>query len=176
MRRDQLEHLIRAAAVVSDDDTIVVVGSQSVLGSQPDAPAELLRSVEADLYPRNHPERAIVIDGALGEGSPFHDTFGYYAHGVGPETSVLGPGWEDRLVTVQNPNTNDVAGLCLEPHDAVAAKLAAGREHDVAFAATALAAGIVDAAMLRARIDALPVDEPTRAHAQSLLTLAESRS
>lgn len=32
MTRDQLEHIIRAAAVIADDDTIVIVGSQSVLG------------------------------------------------------------------------------------------------------------------------------------------------
>lgn len=176
MRRDQLEHLIRAAAQIADDDTIVVVGSQSVLGSWPDAPVDLLRSVEADLYPRTHPERAIVIDGAIGEGSPFHETFGYYAHGVGPETSVLGPGWEDRLVTVQNPNTRDAVGLCLEPHDAVAAKLAAGREHDVAFAAAALRAKLVSESTLRERIAALPLDDASRRHADGLLTLALTRS
>jgi hypothetical protein len=34
MTRDQLEHLIRAAAVIADDDTIVIVGSQSVLRRQ----------------------------------------------------------------------------------------------------------------------------------------------
>jgi hypothetical protein len=35
MTRAQLEHLIRAAAVIADDDTIVIVGSQSVLGQFP---------------------------------------------------------------------------------------------------------------------------------------------
>lgn len=175
MRRDQLEHLIRAAAQIADDDQIIVVGSQSILGAHPDAPADLLRSVEADLYPRDHPDRATVIDGAIGEGSPFHDTFGYYAHGVGPETSSLAPGWEDRLVEVRNPNTRDATGLCLEPHDAVAAKLIAGREHDVAFAASALRAGLVDEHVLRERVAATPTDHATREHALSLLTLAVSR-
>jgi len=32
MNRDQLEHVIRAAATIADDDEIVVVGSQAVLG------------------------------------------------------------------------------------------------------------------------------------------------
>ena len=27
------------------------------------------------------------IDGAIGEGSQFHQTYGYYAQGVGPETA-----------------------------------------------------------------------------------------
>ena len=87
MQREQLEHVIRAAASIVDDDEIMVVGSQAVLGAHPAAPAALLRSVEADVFPRNHPDRAILIDGAIGEGSPFHETFGYYAHGVGPETA-----------------------------------------------------------------------------------------
>lgn len=175
MRRDQLEHVIRAAAQIADDDQIVVVGSQSVLGAHPGAPADLLRSVKADVYPRDHPERAIVIDGAIGEGSPFHETFGYYAHRVGPETSALGAGWEDRLIPIRNPNTRDATGLCLEPHDAVAAKLIAGREHDVAFATAALRAGLVEQAVLRERLAAIPADEATRAHAASLLELAASR-
>lgn len=175
MRRDQLEHLIRAAAQIADDDQIVIVGSQAILGAHPEAPEDLLRSVEADLYPREFPDRAIVIDGAIGEGSPFHETFGYYAHGVGPETSTLAPGWEDRLVPVRNPNTRDATGLCLEPNDAVAAKLVAGRDHDVAFATSALRAGIVDEATLRERLGGVPVDDSTRDHALSLLALAAAR-
>ena len=68
MRRDELERVIRAAAEVTGDE-IVVIGSQAVLSQFPDAPEELLRSLEADVYPKNDPERAIEIDGALGDGS-----------------------------------------------------------------------------------------------------------
>src|SRR5262245_3747191 len=82
MNRAQLEHLIRAASVIADDDELIVIGSQSVLGQFPDAPASLLASMEADLIPRHHPERWDLIDGTIGEGSPFHLTFGYYAQGV----------------------------------------------------------------------------------------------
>ena len=58
MTRAELEHLIRAAADLAQDDEIVVLGSQAILGQFPDAPATLRVSVEADLYPRHHPERA----------------------------------------------------------------------------------------------------------------------
>lgn len=85
MRRADLEHLIRAAAAITSDE-IVVVGSQSVLGQFPNAPERLLVSLEADVYPRRNPSKSIEIDGAMGDGSMFHETFGYYAHGVGPET------------------------------------------------------------------------------------------
>ena len=57
MRRAELEHVIRAAAAVAEDDEIVVIGSQAILGQFPDAPDSLLISREADVYPRNHPER-----------------------------------------------------------------------------------------------------------------------
>ncbi len=105
MTRTQLEHLIRAAAVVSDVDDLVIVGSQAILGQFPNAPAELCVSMEADLYPRDRPERADLVEGSLGELSPFHETFGYYAQGVGPETATLPAGWEIRLVPVHNENT-----------------------------------------------------------------------
>jgi hypothetical protein len=38
MTRAQLEHVIRAAATIADDDEIVIIGSQSVLGEFPLAP------------------------------------------------------------------------------------------------------------------------------------------
>ena len=50
MRRHELEHLIRAAAAITNEYEIVVIGSQSILGAVPDAPAELLQSMEADMY------------------------------------------------------------------------------------------------------------------------------
>ena len=58
MNRLQLEHVIRAAATISEDDEIVVIGSQAILGRYPDAPEELCLSADADLYPRNRPDRA----------------------------------------------------------------------------------------------------------------------
>ena len=55
MTRQQLEHIIRASADIADDDEIVIIGSQAILGQFPDAPASLRVSVEADVFPKNHP-------------------------------------------------------------------------------------------------------------------------
>jgi len=82
MNRVQLEHVIRAAATIAEDDEIIVIGSQAILGQFPDAPAELCLSVEADVYTKNRPERSDLVDGSIGEGSPFHETFGSDALGV----------------------------------------------------------------------------------------------
>ena len=49
-----------------------------------DLPEVMQQSGELDIYPLRRPELAEVIDGAIGEGSPFHATFGYYAQGVAP--------------------------------------------------------------------------------------------
>lgn len=157
MTRQQLEHLIRAAAVIADDDELIVIGSQSILGSFPDAPSELLVSVEADLYPKNHPERADLIDGTIGELSPFHDTYGYYAQGVGPTTAILSAGWQSRLVPVRNENTRWATGLCLDAHDLVLAKYAAGRDKDLRFNAVAVRHKLVQRPILEERLPSMPI-------------------
>jgi hypothetical protein len=124
MRRSQLEHIIRAASSITGERDIVILGSQAILGQLPNAPDELLRSMEADVVPRNRPELSDLIDGSIGELSPFHHTFGYYAHGVGGETAVLSAGWKERLVPIANENTGGATGWCLEIHDLLLSKYA----------------------------------------------------
>lgn len=143
MNRKQLEHVLRASGSISGSRDLVVIGSQAILGSYPDAPAELLRSMEVDLFPMDVPERADLIDGSIGELSPFHETFGYYAHGVGPETATLPVEWKTRLVRVENENTGGIVGWCLSPVDLVASKLVAGRERDIDFVRGLLRFGLV---------------------------------
>jgi hypothetical protein len=101
MTRRQLEHVLRAAANISDSFEIMVVGSQSILGAFPDAPAELTLSMEAVVYPLHAPKLAELIDGSIGEGSMFHESFGYYAQGVDNRTAKLPTGWENRVVAVK---------------------------------------------------------------------------
>ena len=133
MRRRDLEHIIRSAGAIAESAELIVLGSQAILATHPDAPAELLVSQEVDVYPRDDPTKADLIDGSIGELSLFHEQFGYYAHGVGPETATLPPDWESRLVPVQNENTAGVRGLCLHPTDLAVSKLVAGREKDRQF-------------------------------------------
>lgn len=173
MRREDFEHVIAAAAEVAGEDEIVVIGSQAILGSYPEAPGELLASMEVDLYPAKDPEKAEAIDGALGDGSPFQRTYGYYAHGVGPETARAPAGWEDRLVAVPIParpgQRRGAVALCLEPHDLVLSKCAAGRERDWAFVKAALRNGLVDYAELQRRLADLS-DRDEEARIRKMLT------
>jgi hypothetical protein len=162
VRRHEFDHVIAAAADVTGETELVVIGSQAILGPFPDAPRSMLRSMEADLYPSRAPEKADGIDGSLGDGSHFHRTYGYYAHGVGPETAKAPANWEKRLVAVEIAarvsSRQRVVALCLEPHDLVLAKCVAGRERDWDFAREALAYRLVDEQVLLERIDDLPVD------------------
>lgn len=84
-----------------------------MLGQFPDAIAELLVSMEADVYPKNKAELSDLIDGSIGEGSSFQREFGYYAHGVDASTATLPDGWEQRLILVAGENTRQVRGLVL---------------------------------------------------------------
>lgn len=97
-----------------------------------------------------------LVDGAIGELSPFHETFGYYAQGVSVRTAVLPEGWRDRLVPLKASHVTH--GSCLEPHDCVVAKLVACREKDFAFAAALVNAGLIDLETISERIEGLDVD------------------
>jgi hypothetical protein len=174
VRRDELSHIIRAAARILDDATVVVIGSQSILASYPEVtlPDELTVSIEADLLPLGGDDDADKIDGAIGEGSHFHETFGVYGQGVGVRTAVLPDGWKDRLVPLVDPSTGAV-GWCLDPHDLCASKLIAGREKDLDFVEAAVVHRLIDARLVDERL--VGVDDlrtgAARARAQRLESL-----
>jgi hypothetical protein len=159
MTRDELAHILRSASRIVGEQDIVVIGSQSILGSFTDSelPDPAIASIEADLAFLDDPDHAKAdkVDGAIGEDSQFHATFGYYGQGVSVTTALLPAGWRDRVVVFDNADTQPGRGLCLDPHDLVVSKLAAGREKDFGFAAALLLAGLVDADVLSGRAETL---------------------
>ena len=168
MTRDELAHVLRAAARIAEDGDILVVGSQAILGShsETELPEETWLSVEADLVfldPVDGPEKAERVDGAIGELSQFHETHTYYAQGVDLTTAKLPAGWQDRVVAFQPGAAVPAAAACVEKHDLVVSKLVAMREKDRAFAMALLRAGLVELDVLRERAEALDsVPPPTR--------------
>jgi hypothetical protein len=157
--REELEHLIRAAAEVTNEYEFVVVGSQSILGPIPNPPAELTMSMEADIYPLNAEEKADAIDGALGEGSRFHETHGYYAQGVDSTTACLPQGWKERLKRIQSAATNGRVGYCLDVLDLFMAKTAANREKDREFNIALMRHGYVSPRAAIEMVALMPVDD-----------------
>ena len=161
MRRSELEHLIRASGEIAEDDEIIIIGSQAILGQFPDAPVRLLVSMEADIFPKNRPEKADKVDGAIGEGSSFHQLHGYYAQGVGEKTAVLPHGWRKRLFVVNNENTNGVTGLCLDVHDLAISKMVAQRPKDIEFIQELIRHDMIQQATMLDRLEKTEMQEET---------------
>jgi hypothetical protein len=143
MRRNQLEHAIRTACQIIGRPAVIVVGSQSILGTfgEDQLPAEATMSAEIDILPiaDNNDETARladIIEGVAGELSSFEELHGFSIDGVDLNTSALPVGWRDRLVRVQNANTAapdgepQYTGWCLDKEDLCVAKLCAFREKD----------------------------------------------
>lgn len=162
MERDDLEHLIRAAAAVTHEYEFIIVGSQAILGSVSNPQPELKMSMEADMYPRSAPEKSNLIDGTLGEGSRFHDTHRYYAQGVGPETATLPEGWQERLHRVQTRATELKVGYCLDVLDLFMSKAFANREKDREFNMALLRYGYVTPRRAIDTVTLMPIDERSK--------------
>ena len=156
MRREELEHLLRAASAIAERRDVLVLGSQAILGTydEDELPAETTISIEADLAFLADDDQAIAdrVDGYIGEDSQFHRTHGFYGQGVAVSVAILPDNWFERLVIIEGSNTKPARGLCLEPHDLVIAKLIAWREKDLEFAAALIGAGLVDVAVLHDRL------------------------
>jgi hypothetical protein len=169
MRRDQLEHAIRAACQIIGRPEVIVLGSQSILGTfrEDELPVRATMSGEVDILPiadSNEETKHLAndIEGVAGEFSPFEALHGFRIDGVDLNTSSLPEGWRDRLVKVQNANTAGPAGglqftgWCLDKEDLCVAKLCALREKDQNFVSELLRAGLVDPGVVATRLATVP--------------------
>jgi hypothetical protein len=166
VNREQLAHVLRAACTVAHDPNVLVLGSQSILGSfdEDELPPEATASIEADIAFLDDTDRqkADRVDGAIGELSAFHDTNGVYAEGVHVETAILPVGWENRLVGWDLESSHPASPRFLDPHDVAAAKLAAGRAKDKDFVSALIRVGLLDVAVIRRRASLLPAESDPR--------------
>lgn len=170
MTHDELAHVLRASAAISNETSFVLVGSQAVLLLLEQPPADLLVSTEIDLYPALHPEKADLIDGAIGANSTFHDTFGYHVDGISPETASLPNDWMSRAVRTY---FGDVTAICPDLHDLVVSKCAAGRDKDADFVRILLANGSVAVTTLLERIAML---DPAKHNVQHITQWTQRRA
>lgn len=105
--RADLERAVRSLCYHFKTDTVVIIGSQSVLVGWPDAPVLMRTSGEIDAYPANARqweqankplEASEEIFAFFGAMSAFAEAFGFYIDGVDDRTAKLPPGWKDRAV------------------------------------------------------------------------------
>jgi|CXWL01.1.fsa_nt_gi hypothetical protein len=160
MNREGLHRIIRAAAAMLGEDTVVIIGSQSILASFRELmlPDDATMSAEADVLPfdDDDEEKVDKVDGLLGEASHFSDKYGIYADGVSPWTASLPEGWNERLVRIEDPETGAV-GLCLHPEDLCVAKVLAGRPKDIRFLTAVFHAGLVDPDAVSRKLTTVPL-------------------
>lgn len=161
MRRSDLEHIVRAAATISGDVNVVIIGSQSILGSydEHELPERVTLSREADVafWDDANERKADSVDGAIGEESSFDQMYGYYAQGVSITTANLPWDWKERLVRFSTESTSPGIAWCLEPHDLALAKLAAGREKDYEYVDALLDDGKLNAQTLLERLPTMAI-------------------
>jgi hypothetical protein len=161
MKKQQVDHALRAAGQITGEQQFIIIGSQSLHGKHPDVPDEILTSFEVDLIAPKNMDRTAWLN-VIGVESPFHETFGYYVDPVDGKTPILPKGWKGRLVNLPPGDTGGVKGLCLEPHDLAIAKYAAFREKDLIFTRELARRKIVSKEKLLALLEQTPVDEPLR--------------
>jgi hypothetical protein len=161
MKKQQLDHVLRAAGRITGEKQFVIVGSQSLHGKHPDLADDIVRSAEVDLIAKHDARRTEWLN-VIGQGSSFHEQFGYYADPVDETTATLPKGWKGRLVNLPPGDTEGVRGLCLDPHDLAIAKYVARREKDLAFTRELARRGIVVQKKLFALLDKTAVAEEVR--------------
>ncbi|OKH75435.1 hypothetical protein EB74_27575 [Mycobacterium sp. SWH-M5] len=165
MRRDQLEHGIRAACQIAGVEEVIVIGSQAILGTYPeyDLPDAATSSAEVDILPSGVDHATTValaekISAVAGDLSMFEQQHGFSLDGVDMTTAAVPDGWRDRLVKVQNRNTAAASGhpqyvgWCLDKEDLCVTKLIAHRPKDLNFVAALLTAGLADPAVIAERL------------------------
>jgi hypothetical protein len=162
MKKQQLDHVLRAAGRITGEKQFVIIGSQSLHGKYPDLPDDIVRSAEVDLIASKAPDRTEWLN-VIGVHSPFHESFGYYADPVDETTATLPKGWKGRLVNLPAGDTEGVRGLCLDPHDLAIAKYVARREKDLAFNRELARRGILARERLLSLLKQTSVSDDVRA-------------
>jgi len=173
MKKRDLEEILRAASRLTQETEFFIIGSQAVHAWSKRVLAEVLLSRECDLYPKSRQEAADLLNLRLGRSSAFARRHGFYADVVTPEIATLPKGWQSRLKSLR---AGKVKALCLEIHDLIVSKLAAGRLKDFELVGALLQKNVADIKVLRRRIAQLPLKtDRTRLRIRLKLLLDELR-
>jgi len=169
LRKEDLAHILRAAAGITGKSRFVVVGTGAAIAQLKHIPFDMMMTREADIYvPDVADAEAIadLIDGSIGEGSQFDLSFGYYAHGVDATTALLPRDWRDRAHDIQLPTAPGICCICPDINDLALSKVCAWRDKDIEWLRAGLRAGILD---LRIMTDRSAAIDDQRAPASAVM-------
>jgi len=177
MTEAELENLLKLAGDVARERDFFPICSQSLRASCAAIPRDFPKTIEADLYPRHHPQAWSLLRAELGNKTKFFKQHGYYLDCTDPSLATLPDGWTERLIPFRTPRTGGVTAWCLEPHDLFVSKLIAWREKDQQFLRAMLRHKFAKPAVVLRRIEELPVSPTRREELKELVSelVAEQR-
>jgi hypothetical protein len=129
LRRSDIDHILRAAATLSNHARFVMVGTGAVIATARHIPVAMMLTEEIDIYADGVDDPDTVsdlIDGSIGRDSQFYRTFGYYGDGVSAQTAVMPLDWRKRATEYETPDGLATA-VCPSADDIAIAKLCAWR-------------------------------------------------
>ena len=157
MTKAEFEDLLKRAGALAREWDFFLIGSQSLRAVCPAIPRDFPTTLEADLYPRNHPQAWSLLRAELGNKSAFFKKRSYYLDCTDPGLATLPDGWTERLIPFRTPRTGGVTAWCLEPHDLFASKLVAWRDKDRQFLRAMLKHKFAKPPIALSRVDDLPI-------------------
>jgi hypothetical protein len=167
MNRKDLDRLLVEAQRITNHQDYVIIGSLSILGAIANPPTSMIGSIDIDLYPKHDPGRASEIAKALGLGSAFEQTYGYYADAVSPMLPTLPEGWEQRLIDITF--ASGIRAWFLEPNDAAISKYVRGDLRDREWVRAGLEAGLLSLPTIEYRLRETIMETEERQQAQQAI-------
>jgi hypothetical protein len=151
MELSDLQELFGHARRLTSHTEFVVVGSLSILGvvQASEVPARMLMSIDVDWFTRQDPARIFELKAALGEGSVFEATHGFYLDPISPSVPTLPENWQYRLIRV--PLDDDIVAFFLDPNDAAVSKYARCEPRDREWIQSGLEAGLLSIPIIESR-------------------------
>lgn len=168
--RPKIDHIVRAVAAITDEKCFVIIGTGAFIASVKNVPLNMMLTRELDIYSDGaDPDKlSELIDGTMGEGSPFDLAFGYYAHGVGERTAYMPSDWRSRAKLIRLSSGPEIRCLCPERNDIAISKLCAWRDKDKDWLRAGVMSGTINFDLMKARVGAIE-----NANAPDLSTLKE---
>jgi hypothetical protein len=167
MKVRSIDHLLRAAANITGQNKFVLVVSAAVIVRRrvrhKNMPADMMMTPEVDIYaPQADDIESIseMIDANIGQGSRFHDEFGYYGDGVSATTAKMPSDWQVRAVEYRGAGCPDVVAVVPEENDVALAKLAAWRDKDQDWLGQGVKYGVLSLKTMITRLDRMPEPNP----------------
>jgi hypothetical protein len=154
-----VDHILRAAASLTGERRFVVVGSAAVVIRSKNVPATMMLTPEIDMYAPDAADIESVsemIDSSIGQGSAFHNEFGYYGDGVSPGTAKMPADWTERASEYHGAECPGVTAIVPEENDIALAKLAAWRDKDQTWLVEGVKYKLLSLERMAERLDRMP--------------------